>query len=117
MDLIRRKALSNDLCEDREEGTFVFTDEQAEAADKIIRYVVGRIQAQPSVPAVPLEPLARWITENLDPRCDCDYCFNEDTDFEDRECCNCPKMSEDQVKEKLKKWMEEPQCTSTDTEP
>jgi sulfatase maturation enzyme AslB (radical SAM superfamily) len=61
----------------------------------------------PTIPAVLLEPLARWIVENLDPRCDCDYCFNEDTDFEDRECCNCPKMSEEQVKEALTKWMEE----------
>jgi len=61
----------------------------------------------PSVPAVPLEPLARWITENLDPRCDCDYCLHEDTDFEDRACCNCPRMSEEQVKEALTKWMEE----------
>lgn len=61
----------------------------------------------PSVRAVPLEPLARWIVENLDPRCDCNYCFNEDTDFEDIECCNCQKMSEEQVKEALTKWMEE----------
>lgn len=60
-----------------------------------------------SVPAVPLEPLARWITENLDPRCDCNYCLKEDTDFYDRECCNCPRMSEEQVKEALEKWMEE----------
>ena len=65
------------------------------------------IEEAPTVPAVPLEPLARWIVENLDPRCDCNYCFNEDTDFEDRECCNCPKMSEEQVKEALTKWMEE----------
>jgi hypothetical protein len=65
------------------------------------------IEEAPTVPAVPLEPLAKWIFENLDPRCDCNYCFNEDPDFEDRECCNCPKMSEEQVKEKLKKWMEE----------
>ena len=65
----------------------------------------------PSVPAVPLEPLAKWIFENLDPRCDCDYCFNEDPDFEDRECCNCPKMSEEQVKEALTKWGEEQDAT------
>lgn len=107
MDLISRETLVNDLCEDREEGTFEFTDSQAEAADKIIVYVMKRINTQPSVHAVPLEPLAKWIVENLDPRCDCNYCFNEDTDFEDRECCNCPKMSEEQVKEALKKWMEE----------
>ena len=69
--------------------------------------VYNAIGDVPSVPAVPLEPLAKWIAENLDPRCDCNYCFNEDTDFEDRECCNCPKMSEEQVKEALTKWLEE----------
>lgn len=61
MDLISRKALLNDMCEDREEGTFDFTDEQAEAADKILRYVVGRIGAQPSVPAVPLDKLCECL--------------------------------------------------------
>lgn len=60
-DLISRKALLNDMCEDREEGTFEFTDEQAEAADKIIRYIIDRIQAQPSVPAVPLDKLCEWL--------------------------------------------------------
>ena len=55
----------------------------------------------PSVPAVPLEPLARWITENLDPRCGCSYCSR------DRVCCDCPTMTEQQVKEELTKWMEE----------
>lgn len=74
---------------------------------------IGDIHA---VPAVPLDELARWIVENLDPRCDCDYCLHEDTDFVDRECCNCPRMSEEQVKEALEKWMEEQKCTSTDTE-
>lgn len=59
MDLISREALLNDLCEDREEGTFCFTDSQAEAADKIIVYVTKRIKAQPIVDAVPVEH-GRW---------------------------------------------------------
>ena len=67
-----------------------------------------------SVPAVPLDKLAKWIVENLDPRCDCNYCFNEDTDFEDRECCNCPRMSEEQVREALTKWMEEQDAKEKD---
>lgn len=101
MDLISKKALLSDLCEDREEGTFCFTDSQAEAADKIIVYVTKRINAQTPVPAVPLEPLAKWIVENLDPRCGCSYCSKE------RVCCDCPMMTEQQVKEELTKWMEE----------
>lgn len=55
----------------------------------------------PSAPAVPLEPLAKWIAENLDPRCGCSYCSR------DRVCCDCPTMPEQQVKEELTKWMEE----------
>lgn len=66
MDLISREALFNDMCEDREEGTFDFTDEQAEAADKIIRYIIDRIQAQPSVPAVPLDKLRRRYPEGFE---------------------------------------------------
>lgn len=62
-DLINRKTLLNDLCQDREEGTFVFSDEQAEAAYKIVRYINGRIQAQPSVPAVPLDKLCELLAE------------------------------------------------------
>ena len=61
--LISREALLNDLCEDREEGTFCFTDSQAEAADKIIVYVTKRINAQPSVPAVPLDKLCVWLAK------------------------------------------------------
>lgn len=61
MDLISKKALLSDLCEDREEGTFCFTDSQAEAADKIIVYVTKRINAQPPVPAVPLDKLCEWL--------------------------------------------------------
>ena len=67
MDLISRKALLNDMCEDREEGTFDFTDEQEEAADKIIRYIIDRIQAQPSVPAVPLDKLCEWLAQRYEP--------------------------------------------------
>ena len=65
--LISREALLNDLCEDREEGTFCFTDSQAEAADKIIVYVTKRINAQPSVPAVPLDKLCEWLADNYEP--------------------------------------------------
>ena len=41
--------------------TFEFTEEQADAADKIIRYVVKTIQSVPSAQAVPLEPLCRYL--------------------------------------------------------
>lgn len=68
------------------------TEEQARAAWN---------KRAPSAPAVPLEPLARWIAENLDPRCGCSYCSR------DRVCCDCPTMTEQQVKEELTKWMEE----------
>ena len=61
--LISREALLNDLCEDREEGTFEFTAKQAEAVDKVMRYINDRIQAQPSVPAVPLDKLCVWLTK------------------------------------------------------
>lgn len=67
MDLISREALVNDLCEDLEEGTFEFTDSQAEAADKIIVYVTKRINAQPSIPAVPLDKLCEWLAEHYEP--------------------------------------------------
>lgn len=56
----------------------------------------------PSAPAVLLEPLAKWIVENLDPRYqDCEHCSEESV------CFDCPMMTEQQVKEKLEKWMEE----------
>ena len=63
--------------------------------------LVSAIEEAPTVPAVPLEPLAKWIAENLDPRCGCSYCSR------DRVCCDCPTMTEQQVKEELTKWMEE----------
>lgn len=66
------------------------------------KYHVNAIKSVPSAPAVPLEPLAKWIAENLDPRCGCSYCSR------DRVCCDCPTMTEQQVKEELTKWMEEP---------
>jgi len=118
MDLISKKALLNDLCEDREEGTFCFTDSQAEAADKIIMYVTKRINAQPSVPAVPLEPLAKWLSENSI-NIPCEACPN----FSNEYCTAigdaskpCPKTANDWWRA-ITEWMEEPQCTSTDTEP
>lgn len=67
MGLISKKALLNDLCEDREEGTFEFTAKQAEAADKVILYINDRIQAQPSVSAVPLDKLCEWLAERYEP--------------------------------------------------
>ena len=63
-DLISRKALIDDLCQDREEGTFDFTEKQAEAADKIVMYVNSRIEAQSPVPAVPLDKLCEWLEDN-----------------------------------------------------
>lgn len=61
----------------------------------------------PSVPAVPLESLAEFIVENLDPRVDCKTCATIREGWEDRECANCPKMSDEEVLDALKKWMEE----------
>lgn len=52
-DLIDRKALLLDLSQDREVGTFEFSEEQVEAADKIVRYICSRIMAQPAVPGLP----------------------------------------------------------------
>lgn len=78
-DLISRKTLLDDLCEDRVEGTFEFTESQAEAADKIVRYVNGRIEAQPSIPAVPLDKLCELLAKHLgfylcDTSVDCGKC-------------------------------------------
>lgn len=77
MDLISKKALLSDLCEDRQEGSFEFTDSEAEAADKIIVYVTKRIIAQPSVPAVPLDKLCEMLCKsNVNVPCndDCEGC-------------------------------------------
>lgn len=63
--------------------------------------LLSDIENAPTVPSVPLEPLAKWIAENLDPRCGCSYCSR------DRVCCDCPTMTEQQVKEELTKFMEE----------
>lgn len=60
-DLISRKALQMALSEDTEEGTFLFTEKQAEAAEMVIRYIFKTIQSVPSVPAVPLGPLCVWL--------------------------------------------------------
>lgn len=70
MDLISKTALLNDLCEDREEGTFCFTDSQAEAADKIIVYVTKRINAQIPISAVPLDKLCEWLAGYAEPPLD-----------------------------------------------
>lgn len=98
MDLISKTALLNDLCEDREEGTFCFTDSQTEAADKIIVYVTKRIDAQPSVPAVPLDKLCEWLGETAIVRCQ--GCSQNCCDGEI--CC-----SSDHWRKEITKWMEE----------
>lgn len=69
-DLINREALLIDLSQDREDGTFEFSEEQAEAADKIIRYAYSRIIAQPAVPGLP-----RVLT--LDEALEADVCWLE----------------------------------------
>ena len=108
MDLISREALLNDLCEDREEGTFCFTDSQAEAADKIIVYVTKRINAQPSVPAVPLDKLCEWLSENSS-NIPCSSCANFANEYctamgdKSRPCPN----SADDWRKVITKWMEE----------
>lgn len=71
-----------------------------------LRDVKEIIKAVPEVDAVPLEPLARFIVENLDPRVDCESCVS-DVENADRDCRNCPQMSEEQVLDALEKWMEE----------
>ena len=98
MDLISREALLNDLCEDREEGTFCFTDSQAEAADKIIVYVTKRINAQPTVDAAPVKH-GRWIEkEGFDgdsyytcSSCGCDWTTIDGTPVQNnmRYCPEC----------------------------
>ncbi len=74
-----------------------------------LRYAKKILAEAPSVPAVPLEPLAKWIAENLDPRCGCSYCSK------DRVCCDCPFMTEQQVKEELEKWIEEQDAAEKDS--
>lgn len=99
-DLISREALVNDLCEDREEGTFYFTNSQAEAADKIIVYVTKRINAQPSVPAVPLDTVCEMLDKSkVTVPCndDCEGCEAFDGTGD---TVNCWKVT-------LAKWMEE----------
>lgn len=110
MELISREALVNDLCEDREEGTFCFTDSQAEAADKIIVYVTKRINAQPSVPAVPLDKLCE-LCEETSAKVPCVLCDkimpewckqNNNLPLKWGEEWKCPTW-----KQLLTKWMEE----------
>lgn len=97
MDLISKEALLNDLCEDREEGTFTFTAKQAKAADKVIRYITDRIQAQPSVPAVPLDKLCEYLSATC-------ACPPNKEEIQKRcltaQCALC-------WKESITKWMEE----------
>lgn len=105
--LISREALLNDLCEDREEGTFVFTDSQAEAADKIIVYVTKRIKAQHSVPAVPLEPLCEWLSEhsiNI-PCTSCKNFVNEYCTAIGDKSKPCPNSADD-WRRAITEWME-----------
>lgn len=69
-DLINREALLIDLSQEREDGTFEFSEEQEEAADKILRYIYSRIMAQPAVPGLP-----RVLT--LDEALEADVCWLE----------------------------------------
>ena len=104
IDLISREELFGKLCEDTKEGTFEFTESQAEAADKIVYYVVKIIQDIPSVNAVPLDKLCEWLAGNAW-HLDCSDC--------DAEHCDCPQWHDDSgsspafQKAKLTKWMEE----------
>ena len=106
-DLISRKAVQEALCADTEEGTFTFTEDQAEAADKIIRYVVKTLRSVPSVPAVPLDKLCEWLAaEHVTIPCQlCNY-------FEDGRCIvvndmktPCPSGT-DEWRKALKKGVE-----------
>lgn len=73
----------------------------------IAEIIADEIADIPSVPAALLEPLAGFIVENLDPRVDCKTCATIREGWEGRECANCPKMSDEEVLDALKKWMEE----------
>lgn len=104
-DLISRKTLLNDLCTDREEGTFCFTDSQAEAADKIIMYVAKRIEVQPTVDAVPLDKLCEWLERYATMDCDgCRASIGSCEDEENHEVSVC--NSWERWKAMLTKWME-----------
>lgn len=63
----------------------------------------------PSVEAVPLEPLAKFIFENFDPRVDCKTCKTNNPNHDSMDCIydGCPHMTEGQILEDPKKWMEE----------
>jgi hypothetical protein len=99
MDLISRKAAIEYLM-----TNMGWTDEDGYAvddADEKRAHIEDLINGVPAVPAVPLDKLSTWITENLDPRYhDCEHCSEENA------CYDCPMMTEQQVKEKLEKWME-----------
>lgn len=97
IDLISREAAIEALGECPENWTD--TPKEIEAVNSWYS-AINAINSVPSVPSVQLEPLAKWIAENLDPRCGCSYCSK------DRVCCDCPAMTEQQVKEELTKWME-----------
>lgn len=96
-DLISREELFRKLCEDTKEGTFEFTESQAEAADKIVRYVVKIIQDIPSVNVVLLDNLCELLSKNAD-------CPHEHSTIQDncyiKTCTECWKSV-------LKEWMED----------
>ncbi len=75
------------------------------AALLVMKSALNNPDAIHSVDAVPLEPLATWIVENLDPSIDCRTCAESPRNYECA-CLPCPPMSEKQVKEALEKWME-----------
>ena len=79
--------------------------------------LVSAMEEAPSVPAVPLDKLCEWLSENSI-NIPCEACQN----FSNEYCTAigdaskpCPKTAND-WRRAITEWMEEPQCTSTDTE-
>lgn len=80
--------------------------------------LLSDIENAPTVPAVPLDTLCEWLSENSI-NIPCEACPN----FSNEYCTAigdaskpCPKTAND-WRRAITEWMEEPQCTSTDTEP
>lgn len=95
--MISREELFRKLCEDTKEGTFEFTESQAETADKIIRYIVKIIQDIPSVNAVPLDKLCNILGDNSD--CPPEHSATQDNCYI-KTCTECWKRI-------ILEWMEE----------
>ncbi len=78
---------------------------------------IERLDVQPTVEAVPLKPLAKFIVDNLDPRVDCGTCAKIADGWEERVCSNCPEMNKEQVMDRLKKWMKETNAQTVEAVP